>query len=314
MGRCTYTPAASTSSPRSSSSRFLIYNEVVKTSKVYLRDSTTVSPQVLLLFGGKLVVHHEKEAISLAIDKKRWLHFKAPRKVATVVKLLRRETEELLLRKITHPDEELSVVGERLIAAVSELLESDHQASMRLEEEQRAQQQQQQQQQGGSSGFGGGGGFGSGEVKAGDWQCPSCQANNFASRNVCFRCQTPKPTASANATSNSAYLATNNVSGGSRKGGGVIDAAASGRMIQHALGPIPQQARQQQQQQPRSTANHTTNGNERGAVASSLPPGLPPFKQQTQFPQLSPPPPGLMPSPALPNKPEGVMIGPARLV
>ena len=70
-------------------SRFIIYNEVVKTSKVYLRDSTTVPPEVLLLFGGKLVVHHESEVVSLGWGPERWIHFRAPRKVGTVMKLLR---------------------------------------------------------------------------------------------------------------------------------------------------------------------------------------------------------------------------------
>ena len=28
---------------------------------------------------------------------------------------------------------------------------------------------------------------------AGEWLCPTCQANVFASRTECFKCQTPKP-------------------------------------------------------------------------------------------------------------------------
>ena len=38
-------------------------------------------------------------------------------------------------------------------------------------------------------GFGGGGG----EVRPGDWTCPSCQANVFASKDACFKCGEPKP-------------------------------------------------------------------------------------------------------------------------
>ena len=37
------------------------------------------------------------------------------------------------------------------------------------------------------------------EVREGDWPCPSCQANNFASRNACFRCQTPRPASAGQA-------------------------------------------------------------------------------------------------------------------
>mmetsp|Transcript_508 Transcript_508/g.784 ORF Transcript_508/g.784 Transcript_508/m.784 type:complete len:114 (+) Transcript_508:553-894(+) len=32
-----------------------------------------------------------------------------------------------------------------------------------------------------------------GNVRPGDWTCPNCSANVFASKNSCFRCQTPKP-------------------------------------------------------------------------------------------------------------------------
>ena len=40
---------------------------------------------------------------------------------------------------------------------------------------------------------GGGGNFqGGGNVRPGDWNCPSCNVNNFASRNACFKCGTPK--------------------------------------------------------------------------------------------------------------------------
>ena len=42
-----------------------------------------------------------------------------------------------------------------------------------------------------SSGRGGGGGGGY-ESRPGDWPCPSCSANNFASRNSCFKCNEPR--------------------------------------------------------------------------------------------------------------------------
>jgi len=43
------------------------------------------------------------------------------------------------------------------------------------------------------AGFGGGFGGGYGNVRPGDWTCPACQINNFASRIQCFKCSTPKP-------------------------------------------------------------------------------------------------------------------------
>lgn len=42
-------------------------------------------------------------------------------------------------------------------------------------------------------GKGGGGGKEKEDVRPGDWRCPSCNANVFASKDVCFRCHAPKP-------------------------------------------------------------------------------------------------------------------------
>ncbi|CAN0567958.1 unnamed protein product, partial [Ectocarpus sp. 12 AP-2014] len=47
-----------------------------------------------------------------------------------------------------------------------------------------------------SSGGGGKGGYRQREPvqkREGDWDCPSCQFHNFASRQVCYRCQAPRP-------------------------------------------------------------------------------------------------------------------------
>jgi hypothetical protein len=53
-----------------------------------------------------------------------------------------------------------------------------------------AQQGAPQGGQGGYSNFGGNQQYGN--VRPGDWSCPSCQVNNFSSRTQCFKCQTPK--------------------------------------------------------------------------------------------------------------------------
>merc|ERR1719453_244095 len=49
---------------------------------------------------------------------------------------------------------------------------------------------------GGGGGMGGpnmGGGGGGGNTRPGDWTCPGCNANVFASKNACFKCGAPKP-------------------------------------------------------------------------------------------------------------------------
>ncbi|CAM9970772.1 unnamed protein product, partial [Discosporangium mesarthrocarpum] len=106
-------------------SRYGVYHEVVKTSKVYVRDMTTVTPLMLALFGGSLRVHHEREVIT--VDG--WLKFRAPRRTAALVKHLRVQVERLLLRKITHPQEGLTASGHDIIQAVSMLLRSSARAS-----------------------------------------------------------------------------------------------------------------------------------------------------------------------------------------
>ena len=44
-----------------------------------------------------------------------------------------------------------------------------------------------------SGGRGGRGSGGRGGSRPGDWPCPACGANNFASKTACFKCGIPKP-------------------------------------------------------------------------------------------------------------------------
>ena len=72
--------------------RYVVYREIVRTAKVYVRDATTVAPLALILFGGRLTVHHERGIIS--VDEK--VHFHAPPpKVATLASILRSESPRL---------------------------------------------------------------------------------------------------------------------------------------------------------------------------------------------------------------------------
>jgi hypothetical protein len=41
-------------------------------------------------------------------------------------------------------------------------------------------------------GRGGGGGMGGGDARPGDWSCPGCHANVFASKNSCFKVRRPE--------------------------------------------------------------------------------------------------------------------------
>ncbi|CAM9733911.1 unnamed protein product [Chrysoparadoxa australica] len=105
-------------------SRYAVYHEMVATSKVYIRDMTTVSPCILALCSGSIQVMHEQEVIIL--DK--WLHFKALRKAATLVKYLRIQLERMFLNKITNPYEDSRKGGRVMISALATLLDSNAQA------------------------------------------------------------------------------------------------------------------------------------------------------------------------------------------
>lgn len=101
-------------------SRYACYHEMVKTSKIYVRDFTSVSPFSLLLFGGSLKVYHQYGVV--AVDE--WLKFRISAKPATLVKHLRAQMETMLLRKIIAPEDDIteSSEGKALIEAVSVLL------------------------------------------------------------------------------------------------------------------------------------------------------------------------------------------------
>jgi ATP-dependent RNA helicase DHX36 len=104
-------------------SRYCCYHEMVKTSKTYVRDCTTVSPFALVLFGGTLQVYHEKAVV--AVDE--WLKFRIGRRPATLVKHLRTQMESMLFRKIVSPEDDVtdSPMGKALIQSISMLLQRD---------------------------------------------------------------------------------------------------------------------------------------------------------------------------------------------
>ena len=104
-------------------SRYCCYHEMVKTSKTYVRDCTTVSPFALLLFGGTLKVYQTHGICS--IDG--WLKFRIDAKKGTLVKYLRGQMERILLKKIVSPEEDVagSEEGKALIQSISILFQRE---------------------------------------------------------------------------------------------------------------------------------------------------------------------------------------------
>ena len=80
-------------------SPFLAYQEIVKTTKVYVRDATIVGSYALLLFGVDMVVQHD-DSIVILDD---WLSFKLKPRTATLIADLRLELRKLLVEKIQCP-------------------------------------------------------------------------------------------------------------------------------------------------------------------------------------------------------------------
>ncbi len=87
---------------------WLVYHELVRTSKPFVRDSTECSTYALLLFGGKVKVLADKNLI--IIDD--WVHLSAVGRIAALVGGLRRKVDELLLRKIENPSFDIAQTDE----------------------------------------------------------------------------------------------------------------------------------------------------------------------------------------------------------
>lgn len=100
-------------------SGWLAYSELVQTSKVFVRESSMVPVYALLLFGGDLLVHHDQGLVR--VDG--WATFKAPGRIAVLVRELRAEAAALLQRKIEDPSLELG--RSRVVEAMHHLLSTD---------------------------------------------------------------------------------------------------------------------------------------------------------------------------------------------
>merc|ERR1711957_1128319 len=109
------------------SSKYLVYHERVKTTRVYIRDATPVSPYALILFGGgRMQVEGcpsgSNESV-LRLDG--WLGFKCPRRDHLLVMELRGELDRILKHKVENPKQDFSEEGAGIIDAVKAILTMD---------------------------------------------------------------------------------------------------------------------------------------------------------------------------------------------
>ncbi|XP_030598748.1 ATP-dependent RNA helicase DHX29 [Archocentrus centrarchus] len=99
---------------------WLLYQEKVKYTKIYLRDTTLISPFPMLLFGGDIDIQHRERLITLD----GWIHFQAPVRIGVIFKHLRKLMDSLLEKKLENP--RMSLEGEATIQIILDLIKSEH--------------------------------------------------------------------------------------------------------------------------------------------------------------------------------------------
>ncbi|KAK5618513.1 ATP-dependent RNA helicase dhx29 [Crenichthys baileyi] len=101
---------------------WLLYQEKVKYTKIYLRDTTLISPFPMLLFGGDIDIQHREKLVSLD----GWIHFQAPVRIGVIFKHLRKLMDSLLERKLENP--RMNLEGDTTIQVILDLIKSEHTA------------------------------------------------------------------------------------------------------------------------------------------------------------------------------------------
>ncbi|KAI3445599.1 hypothetical protein Pfo_002264 [Paulownia fortunei] len=92
-------PSSVNSSQKTFQYPFLVFLEKVETTKVFLRDTTIVSPYSILLFGGSINVQHQTGLV--IVDN--WLKMAAPAQTAVLFKELRFTLHSILKELISKP-------------------------------------------------------------------------------------------------------------------------------------------------------------------------------------------------------------------
>ncbi|CAD6260852.1 unnamed protein product [Miscanthus lutarioriparius] len=96
---------------------FLVFLEKVETTKVFLRDTSVVSPYSLLLFGGSMVIQHQTGVV--VTDG--WLRLSAAAQTAVLFKQLR-ITLDAVLKELTRKPEMATFVDNEVVRSIIHLL------------------------------------------------------------------------------------------------------------------------------------------------------------------------------------------------
>ncbi|KAL8528983.1 hypothetical protein ACS0TY_006448 [Phlomoides rotata] len=114
-------PTSVNSSQKAFQYPFLVFLEKVETTKVFLRDTTIVSPYSIMLFGGSINVQHQTGLI--IVDN--WLKLAAPAQTAVLFKELRFTLHSILKELISKPQSSGIINNEVMVSIIHLFLEED---------------------------------------------------------------------------------------------------------------------------------------------------------------------------------------------
>ena len=84
-GRVKFHPKSVNSDENLFANKFMIYHQKMKSSAVFIHDSTMIPPLPLLFFGGEITVQRDDTQETIAVDE--WIVFQALEKIARLVKV-----------------------------------------------------------------------------------------------------------------------------------------------------------------------------------------------------------------------------------
>lgn len=100
---------------------WLVYHNLVRTSKPFLRDLTECTSYALLLFGGRLDVNVASDNAEVVVDG--WAKLSANSTICSLVGGLRERIDDLLMRKVNDPSFEIA--GSTEMKLIVKLLRGD---------------------------------------------------------------------------------------------------------------------------------------------------------------------------------------------
>ncbi|KAF7731529.1 hypothetical protein EC973_009293 [Apophysomyces ossiformis] len=90
---------------------FLTYNTIVMSEKVYLWETASIKPAIVLLLAKEMVIKHKTRCVVLD----RWIPFKCYARTAVLIKFLRTELNNWLAAKMDTPSLDLTNYGQEIM-------------------------------------------------------------------------------------------------------------------------------------------------------------------------------------------------------